>query len=81
MPTPDDLTALIQRRLAEQKVEVGPDDDLLTSGAIDSIGMMRLIADLERDLGVPIPPAGMVPENFQTTRVMAGYLAGLVKTG
>jgi acyl carrier protein len=81
MPTRDDISALIQRRLSEQKLELGPDDELLTSGVIDSIGMMRLIGDLERDIGRNIPPADLVPENFHTPRVMANYLAGLVKAG
>ena len=36
---------------------------------------MRLIAHLESALGIKIPPADLIPQNFRTIRVMAAYLA------
>lgn len=80
MPTTNEFIALIQQRLAEQEVTIDADDDLLGSGLVDSIGMMRLIGDLEREMGRRIPPTALVPENFQTVRVMAQFLSKLVES-
>jgi acyl carrier protein len=54
---------------------VGPDDNLLTAGYIDSVGVMRLIAHLESTFALAIPPADLVPQNFRTVRIMASYLS------
>lgn len=75
------IAAQIVARLAEhagmEPVEIDAEDNLLTSGLVDSVGMMRLIADLEEELGVSVPPPDLVPENFRTVQVMARYLDGL----
>ena len=72
-----DCLETVQRLLREQTVELGPDDDLLLSGAIDSIGMMRLLGEVEKVLGRRIPPADLVPENFFSPRAIATYLESL----
>lgn len=56
---------------------VGPEDNLFVTGAVDSVGIMRLITHLEATLEIKIPPRDLVPKNFRTVRVMAGYLEGL----
>jgi len=57
--------------------DLGPEDNLLTSGAVDSVAIMRLIGHVEGRLSVTVPPAEMVPANFRTVRTMARYLHGL----
>ena len=57
--------------------QIDTDENLLTSGMVDSIGMMRLINDLEDLLCVEIPATDLLPENFQTIAVMSRYLTGL----
>ena len=74
-----DIVALIARHAAIEPSDVDVDDNLLTSGLVDSIGMVRIIARIEEQLGVTVPPPDLVPENFRTVRVMATYLAGLVE--
>ena len=56
---------------------VDRDENLFTSGVVDSVGIMRLIAHLESSLAVKIPPQDLVPQNFRTVQVMASYLEGL----
>ena len=73
----ESLLDFIIRRLAEQQIQVNPDDDLLTGGQVDSIAMMRLITEIEAELGTKVPPDALVPENFLTPRVTAGFLANL----
>ncbi len=49
-------------------------DDLLGSGLIDSMGMMRLIAFIEERFGIQVPPEEMVLEHFMTINDMEAYL-------
>lgn len=60
--------------LASAEHDLGPEDNLLTSGAVDSVSIMRLIGALEERLRVSVPPAEMVPANFRTVRTMAAYM-------
>ena len=76
------ILAFIRDELAAgETVEVDPEDNLLTSGLVDSVAILRLIAHAEQDLGVTVPPTDMVPENFRSARVMAAYLASLLPDG
>jgi len=61
-----------------ETVDIDIDDNLLTSGLIDSVGIARLIAHVQDELGVTVPPQDMVPPNFRTIRIMAAYLRGLL---
>ena len=80
---PDEIERLIVALVEEFGDTEGMDGDidleanLLTSGMIDSIGIVRLIAELEQQLGVTVPPEDLIPENFRTVRVMTRFLASL----
>ena len=81
MPTATDIAALItgfirEELLGGRDTVIDPDDNLFTSGLVDSVGIMRLIAHLESALGMKIPPTDLIPENFRTIHVMSGYLEG-----
>lgn len=56
-------------------ITVGPDDDLLTVGMLDSLQVMRLVQHVEASSGLTVPPADLVLENFQTARHIAAYLS------
>lgn len=56
--------------------DLGDDEDLLLSGIVDSLGVMRLLTHLETTYGLSIPPEDVVIENFQTLNAMSAYLAG-----
>lgn len=72
------IFGFIARELAgSENAGLGPDDDLLTSGLLDSLGVVRLIGHVEEELAVTVPPTDLVPENFRTVRVMAAYMSGL----
>ena len=71
------IAGLIAERGSIDPSMVDRDENIMTSGLIDSVGMMRLIADLEEMLEVTVPPPDLVPENFRTVRVMANYLSRL----
>lgn len=54
---------------------VDEDQDLLSTGIIDSLGILRLIAFLETRFRVEVPDEDVVFENFHSIRAMAVYLA------
>ncbi len=60
----------------DEALDIDPEENLLTSGLVDSVGIVRLIAHLKEQLSVDIPPNDLVPANFRTIRVMAVYLQG-----
>ena len=55
-------------------LEILPEDDLLGSGLVESMGMMRLIQFVEEDNGIKIPPQDMTIENFMTVAAMVDYI-------
>ena len=54
--------------------EIADDDDLLLSGLLDSMSVMRLVMHLETAFGVKIPPQDVVIENFTSVDTIAAYL-------
>lgn len=47
-----------------QHADLGDTDQLIESGIIDSLGIMKLIGFLEDNLSVEIDDMELVPENF-----------------
>lgn len=58
--------------LREAPLEV--DEELLFSGLLDSIAIMRLIGFIESDLRVSVPPEDVTLEHFASVEAMALYL-------
>ena len=50
-------------------------DDLLGTGLVDSMGMMKLIGFLEDQFKVKIPPEDLIIENFMSVEAIGSYLA------
>ena len=75
------IATFIQQDLAgDPTLEIDPDENLLASGLVDSVGILRLIAHVTDQLQVTVPPQDLLPGNFRTVRVMASYLQGLVQS-
>ena len=55
--------------LAVDKKNIGHDEDLLSQGIIDSLGIIKLVTFLE-DIGIKIQDNDIVPENFQTLNAL-----------
>ena len=67
--------------VASPDVEIDAEENLFTSGLVDSLGIMRLIAHLESTLDLEIPLIDRTPNNFRTVKVMAAYLEGKLGSG
>jgi acyl carrier protein len=57
------------------RTSLGPDEDLLDQGIIDSLGMLRLIGFLEQTFGIEVLDEDVIPENFRTLVAVAGLVA------
>lgn len=69
------LTFLNQEILAAPEGEgCAADDELLLSGIVDSISVMRLVGHVEDAFGVVIPPEDVTIERFETVSAIAGYV-------
>ena len=51
-----------------------PDEDLLAQRIIDSLGVVRLIASLEKAFGIEVIDEEVVPENFQSLNSLVEYI-------
>lgn len=59
----------------ELDVDINESDELLSSGLIDSISIMKLVSFLEESYEVKIPPQDMIIENFNTVESIAQYVS------
>ena len=55
-------------------VVISEEDDLLGSGLIDSLGMMKFIGFIEETFDTKIPPEDLIIENFMTISCISSYL-------
>lgn len=56
--------------------DIKVDDDLLSAGIIDSLGILQLVAFIEQQFGITVQDEDVVFENFSSVRAMADYVAG-----
>ena len=77
MSTQQILKDYLNRELrGGQSGELADDDDLLLSGIVDSIGVMRLVAFIEETFSVTVPPEDVTIENFSTIKDIGEYVRG-----
>lgn len=82
---PESQTSQIQATLREHVrssyatggsgLALEPQDDLLKSGVLDSMGVMELISFVEEQFGVTVEPEEIVPDNFRSLESMTRYVA------
>jgi acyl carrier protein len=69
----------IQENFLSGKAEndLSPEDDLLGSGLLDSMGVMRLVAFVEETFHIKVPPEDIVIENFMDVKAITNYVQRL----
>jgi acyl carrier protein len=72
-----DLETFIVQEIAmgQGPASLAPDQDLLASGLIDSLGVTQLAAYLEQRFGISVTDADLVPENFRSLEQIEAYVA------
>lgn len=53
---------------------LGDEDPLIESGIIDSMGVMSLLAFLEKEFSIEIPGDDLLPENFASITAVAALV-------
>ena len=66
----------IQENLLNGKgeIELSPEDDLLGTGLLDSMGVMRLVGFVEETFNIKIPAEDIVIENFMDVKSITNYI-------
>ncbi|TWU04993.1 acyl carrier protein [Stieleria varia] len=54
--------------------EIDADTDLLISGLLDSLGVMRLVSFIEKQFAISIPPQDVTIDHFMNARTIAAYI-------
>lgn len=70
------LISFITEELLDDRddVSLNAGDDLLTSQLVDSLGVIRIVAFLEKTYSLEIPPADVTIENFIDVTTIGRYL-------
>jgi len=71
------LVNYIQAELLDSQQTICEDQELLISGLIDSIGVMRLVTYIEHEVGHAVPPQDVTLENFTSVKTINEYLSRL----
>ncbi|MCA9140137.1 MAG: acyl carrier protein [Planctomycetales bacterium] len=76
------LIDFIQTELVGDASEpIPPDADLLGSGRIDSMGIMRLVAFVESEFQISVPPEDVTIDHFESPRTIAFYIQSSIAGG
>ncbi len=68
------IRAFLQSELGLDGARIGISEPLVTTGLVDSAGLVRLAAVLERETGRIIPDKDLTAENFDTIERIVAYL-------
>jgi len=60
--------------------ELTAETDLLLSGLVDSLGIMRLMLFIEEDFQFSVPPEDVIIEHFRSVSTLTNYLAARMDT-
>lgn len=75
-----DLETAIERfivdeiMLADSQTRIDPTESLISSGVLDSLALLRLIAFLEEQMGVTVEDSEVIPENFETINDIKAFI-------
>jgi acyl carrier protein len=61
------------------KKSLAPDENLITQGIIDSMGILKLVSFMESTFAIKINNEEIVPENFQTLNALKEFVEKKIK--
>lgn len=56
------------------KKSLAPEEDLLSQGIIDSLGIMKLVTFMEKNFKIKVNNDDIVPENFQNLNALKTFV-------
>lgn len=78
-PHAEALMAFLREEIVIDDVDLTGEFDLLLSGAVDSLGVIRITHWMEETTGVVVDPGDVTLDNFQTVDKMIAYLDSRVE--
>lgn len=75
MDTQTALAEFIREELAIGRTKpIQPDEDLISTGILDSLGVLRLVLFIEERFSIKMPDDEVVFDNFQNVATLAKFL-------
>jgi acyl carrier protein len=76
MSVSTELTTFIETEITPGRAlgPLDPEEDLLSRGIVDSLGVAQLMSFIEQRYGVHVGEDDLVPSNFQTVRSIEGFI-------
>jgi len=72
----EEIVAYIKNEItSEPLLNIHSQDNLLETGILDSLGMMKLILYLEKQFKKRVPVEDMTIDNFKTVQKIASYFS------
>lgn len=73
---------ILQEYIAKENMkgrekQLNPTDDLLSSGILDSLGILQLVAFMEEKFKIRVPDEDVVYENFYSVAALSYYVDSL----
>jgi acyl carrier protein len=65
---------LMEMIMDQGRSSIEPDEDLLTQGLIDSMGILQLVSFMEKKFNIKVPDEDIVPDNFRTLDSLTEYV-------
>ena len=77
MANMDPITEFIKNQLVREKTmkNIGRGDDLIESGIIDSLGILKLLEFLESKFSINIADEELIPENFESIESIESFIS------
>ena len=60
--------------MRNRNAKLSEEDDLLSSGILDSLGILQMVAFVDKTFGIQVPDEDVVFENFQSVSSLVSYL-------
>jgi acyl carrier protein len=76
MANTDPIMEFIKNQLVREKTmkNIGRGDDLIESGIIDSLGILKLLEFLESKFSIHISDEELIPENFESIESIESFI-------
>ena len=60
--------------MRNRNAKLSEEDDLLSGGILDSLGILQMVAFVDKTFGIQIPDEDVVFETFQSVSSLVSYL-------